>query len=437
MNWGIRRRGSTFGKFKSPENPLMVVIRVFFEAMAQAFQQLRSNPMRSFLSLLGISIGIFCIIGVLSAVDSLEDNVRGSLEKLGNDVVYVKKWPWADASGTWWKLMKRPNPDYEDYEAILKKSKTAGMVSYHVVIGFKTVKFGGNSVEGAVLIGSSLEFSEMFKLEFEQGRYFSPAEYHYGAPKILLGYKVAEELFANIDPIGREVKMAGRKYEVIGVIERAGDDLLNPLDFDECVLVSYPNARSLANLKATQVFDTSVNAKAAEGITVGQMKDELRGILRAKRQLKPKEEDNFSLNELSMISSVFDSFFGVLNLIGIVIGLFAMLVGIVSVANIMFVSVKERTNLIGIKKALGAKQYAILLEFLIESIILCLIGGAVGLLLVAIVITILSNAIDFEMYLSVGNMVLGVMVSAIVGVVSGFIPALRASQMDPVDAMRK
>ncbi|HQU59525.1 MAG TPA: ABC transporter permease, partial [Saprospiraceae bacterium] len=278
---------------------------------------------------------------------------------------------------------------------------------------------------------------EMFSLEFDRGRYFSTSEYYYGAPKILLGYTVAEELFENIDPIGRTVKMMGRKYEVIGVLEKAGDDLLNPLNFDECILVSYPNARNLANLKSTQVFDTSVSIKAAEGIPVVQMKDEVRGILRAERRLKPREEDNFSLNELSMISSVFDSFFGVLNLIGIVIGLFAMLVGIVSVANIMFVSVKERTSLIGIKKALGAKQYAILLEFLIESIILCLIGGAFGLVLVAVVITILSNAIDFDMYLSFGNAVLGVAVSAIVGVVSGFIPALRASQMDPVDAMRK
>ncbi|MCB0552726.1 MAG: ABC transporter permease [Phaeodactylibacter sp.] len=415
----------------------MVALRVVFEAMAQAFQQLRSNPLRSFLSLLGISIGIFCIIGVLSAVDSLEDNVRGSLEKLGNDVVYVKKWPWADASGAWWKYIKRPNPDYDDYEAVQAKAKTTEMVSYHVVIGFKTVKFGNNSVEGSVLIGASYEFGEMFSLEFDRGRYFSTSEYYYGAPKILLGYTVAEELFENIDPIGRTVKMMGRKYEVIGVLEKAGDDLLNPLNFDECILVSYPNARNLANLKSTQVFDTSVSIKAAEGIPVVQMKDEVRGILRAERRLKPREEDNFSLNELSMISSVFDSFFGVLNLIGIVIGLFAMLVGIVSVANIMFVSVKERTSLIGIKKALGAKQYAILLEFLIESIILCLIGGAFGLVLVAVVITILSNAIDFDMYLSFGNAVLGVAVSAIVGVVSGFIPALRASQMDPVDAMRK
>ena len=416
---------------------MMIILRVFSESIYQAFQQLRSNRMRSFLSLLGISIGIFCIIGVLSAVDSLEDNVRGSLEKLGSDVVYVKKWPWRDASGDWWKLIKRPNPDYQDYEVIKEKSRTSMLASYHVVIGFKTVKFGSSSVEGAVLIGSSYEFDEMFKLEYYKGRYFSTNEYHYGSNKIILGYNVAEELFANIEPIGRTIKMMGRKYEVIGVIEKAGDDLLNPLNFDDVILVSYPNARSLANLKATQIFDTSVTAKAAENISMQQLKDELKGILRAKRRLKPMEDDDFSLNELSMISSVFDSFFGVLNLIGIIIGLLAMLVGIVSVANIMFVSVKERTNIIGIKKALGAKSFVILLEFLIESIILCLICGIFGLVLVSAIIKILSNAIDFDMYLSFGNMVLGVTVSVMVGVVSGVIPALQAARMDPVDAMRQ
>ncbi|WP_282782523.1 ABC transporter permease [Phaeodactylibacter xiamenensis] len=415
----------------------MIVLRIIYEAIAQAWQQLYSNRLRSLLSLLGISIGIFCIIGVLSAVDSLEDNIRGSLDKLGSDVVYVKKWPWADVSGAWWHYIKRPNPDHSDYEVINEKAKTVDLASFHVVIGFKSVRFKSNTVENAVLIGSSLEFVEMFQIDFEKGRYFSPAEYHYGSNKMVIGAVVAEELFGEIDPIGRTIKMMGRKYEVIGVIEKSGDALLNPLDFDDCLLVSYNNARGLANLKARQIFDTSVNAKAAEGVSMQQMKDEIRGILRAHHRLPPRADDDFALNELSMISSVFDSFFGILNLVGIVIGLFAMLVGIVSVANIMFVSVKERTNLIGVKKALGAKRIVILLEFLIESVVLCFIGGLAGLGLIYAIITMLSNIIDFDMYLSFGNMVLGVVVSVLVGVASGLIPAIQASRMDPVEAMRQ
>lgn len=416
---------------------MITLLKIISESVRQAFGQLRANKLRSFLSLLGISIGIFCIIGVLSSVDSLESNVRGSLEKLGNDVVYVKKWPWADTSGDWWKYFRRPNPDFRDYEVIRKKVKNAALTAYHVVVGFKTAKWKSNSVERTILIGSSISFAEMFKIEFEKGRYFSPSEAHYGSNKIVLGFKVAQELFGSNEPIGRTIKMSGRKYEVIGVIKEAGNDLLNPLDFDDCLIVSYNNARGLANLKAKNVFDATVTIKAANGVAMQQLKDEAKGILRAHRKLKPKQGDNFSLNELSMISSVFDNIFGVLNLLGIVIGGFAIIVGMVSVANIMFVSVKERTNIIGIKKALGAQNWVVLSEFLIESVILCIIGGLMGLMFVYLIVTILSNVIDFELYLSFSNIAWGLSLSVIVGMFAGLIPAVLASRMDPVEAMRK
>ncbi|MEN0003312.1 MAG: ABC transporter permease [Bacteroidota bacterium] len=416
---------------------MRTIFKVITESIRQALGQLRANKLRSFLSLLGISIGIFCIIGVLSGVDSLEDNVRGSLEKLGNDVVYVKKWPWANIGNEWWKYFRRPNPSHADFEVVQARTKTAELTSFHVVIGFKTVKYRSSSVERTILIGSSLEFADMFKIEFEKGRYFSPSEYNFGSNKIILGYKVAEQLFGTIEPIGKVVKMSGRKYEVIGVIEKAGNDLLNPLDFDEALIISYPSARGVANLKARDIFDATVTIKASDGVSLRSMKDEVKGILRAHRRLKPKEDDNFSLNELSMISAVFDNFFFVLNILGIVIGFFAILVGGVGVANIMFVSVKERTSMIGVKKALGAKKYMILLEFLIESIVLCLIGGFMGLALVYVVVTVLSNAIDFELFLSVSNMTIGLFLSIFIGTVSGLVPAFLAARMDPVVAMRK
>ncbi|PHN07467.1 ABC transporter permease [Flavilitoribacter nigricans] len=416
---------------------MKILLKVIRESILQALGQLRGNKLRSFLSLLGISIGIFCIIGVLSAVDSLEDNVRSSMAKLGNDVIYVKKWPWRDVSGEWWDYIKRPHPSYEDYELLNDRAKLAQLTAYHVVLGFKTVKYKSSSVDRAVLIAASQEFDNMFKLEFETGRYFSPAEYNYGSNKIIMGFKVAEELFGGLEATGKRVKLMGKEFEVIGVIEQAGDDLINPLDFDDCILVSYNSGRSLANLKATNVWDATVTIKAEDGVNLVDVKDESRGLLRAHRRLKPIEDDDFSLNELSMISSVFDSFFGVLNLLGIVIGLFAILVGVVSVANIMFVSVKERTGIIGVKKALGAKRYIILLEFLIESIILCIIGGLIGLTFVYIITKILTQIIDFELYVDTGNIMLGLFISVMIGVVSGFIPALRASNMDPVVAMRQ
>ena len=418
---------------------MTVLTKIIAESISQALQQLRANKLRSFLSLLGVSIGIFCIIGVLSAVDSLEDNVRGSIEKLGNDVIYVNKFSWGEDPGdNFYKFMRRPNINYSDYQVVKKKVESAAITSYWVGIGERTPKYKSNSVEGAFYLAISYEFGELFNFEYSDGRYFSPAEYQLGSNKAILGYEVAEKLFGTIDPIGKEIKVSGRNLEVIGVLEKEGESLVNVMNFDDCIIISYELARKVANLKDDHPFGSSaVAVKAASGVAVGDLKDELTGTLRAHRRLKPKETDNFSLNELSIIAGFLNSFFGVLNLLGIIIGGFAIVVGMFSVSNIMFVSVKERTNIIGIKKALGAKRYVILLEFLIEAIILCVFGGLMGLLLVYIVVTILSGAIDFDLYLSVGNIFWGILVSVIVGMVSGLVPAMQASKMDPVVAMRQ
>lgn len=414
-----------------------VFSKIIFESIRQALQQLQGNRLRSFLSLLGISIGIFCIIGVLSAVDSLEDNIRGSMQKLGNNILYVKKWPWDDFGDNWWKYFRRPHPNHEEYLVVKRKIHSAQLTSFHVVIGFKTVKWESSSVEQSVAIAASEEFADMFQFDFYKGRYFSSAEYYYGANKIILGYKVSEALFGGLDPLGKTVKLQGKPYEVIGVIASSGDELLNPLDFDDCIIVSYTNGRSLANLRNANIFDATITVKAAEGISLDQIRDEVRSILRAERRLKPLADETFSLNEMSMIGKVFDQFFLVLNLLGLVVGAFSMLVGGVSVANIMFVSVKERTNIIGVKKALGAKRYIILLEFLIEAIILCMLGGLMGLAFVWLITLALSTMFPFQFYMDMGNIILGVSVSVIIGVVAGIIPAIQAARLDPVEAMRQ
>ncbi|MBK7872258.1 MAG: ABC transporter permease [Saprospiraceae bacterium] len=416
---------------------MKIVLRIIAESVSQALQQLRANKLRSFLSLLGVSIGIFCIIGVQSAVDSLESNVRGSIEKLGNDVVYVQKISWAEDPGdNFFKYMRRPNIGYDDFEAVEERVNSADMVSFHVGVGNRVAKYLSNSTD-IFYIGVTYDFGEMFKFEYDKGRYFSQSEYTFGANKAVLGYEVADRLFGSIEPIGKTIKVNGRKLEVIGVLEKSGESLVNVMNFDEGIIISYELARKIVNLKPNHPFgNTSLNIKAAEGVTVSQLRDEVTGVLRAHRRLKPKEETNFSLNELSIISGFLNSFFGVLNMLGGFVGGFAILVGMFSVANIMFVSVKERTNIIGIKKALGAKRYVILLEFLIEASILCLIGGVAGLILVGAITAILSQAINFELAMSVGNILFGVILSMIIGVAAGMIPALQASRMDPVVAMR-
>ena len=416
---------------------MKTTLKVVYESIIQAIQQLLGNKLRSFLSLLGITIGIFCIIGVFSSVDSLKFYLKDSMSKLGDDVIYVQKWPFSFGPIKWWEIMKRPQAQHDDYLAIKEKSKAAQLTSYHVNIGFKTLKHNSSSVENAYLIGTSYEIGEIFKLDFYRGRYFSPLEYNNASPVILLGYDVAEQLFGNLEPIGKKVKLMGKKYEVIGVIEKAGDDPVNPLDWDQVIMLGYPNARSIANLTSKNFYNHTVTVKAGEGVALASLKDEITGIMRAHRKLKPRQKNDFAINELAMVLNALDSFFANVNVLGGVVGILAMIVGGVGVANIMFVSVKERTNIIGVKKALGAKQYMILLEFLIESIVLCMMGGLIGLLLVFGLLEAVSAAIDFNLFLSVGNMLKGLSFSIFVGIISGFIPALQAARLDPVVAMRQ
>ncbi|MCB9284054.1 MAG: ABC transporter permease [Lewinellaceae bacterium] len=418
---------------------MKILFRVFWESTGQALQELYGNRLRSFLSLLGITIGIFCIIGVQSAVDSLEHSIRGSIDKLGDDVLYVQKIPWAEDPGvTFWKYMRRPNPSYQDMAVIREKVKSAGLTDYHVFLGFKPIRYRSNTVTGAYSVATTFDFEALTGTKFQKGRFYTSAEYHNGMDKLVIGSNVADELFGSLDPIGKQVKIMGHRMEVIGVIEKSGQSMINFFDYDDGIVIGYETARKMAAVRSNHRYGgSSVIVKAAEGYSLEQLRDEVTGVLRAYHRLKPKEADDFSLNSVSVIASAMDSFFGVLSVVGMIIGGFAIFVGMFSVANIMFVSVKERTSIIGIKKALGAKQGYILLEFLIEAVILCIIGGAAGLLLVRLVTFILSGFLPFAMFLSAKNIMVGVLLSAGIGVLSGLIPAFQAARLDPVEAIRK
>ncbi len=417
-----------------------MLLKIITESILQALQALRSNKLRSFLSLLGISIGILCIVGVQAAIDSLEDNVIGSFDQLGSDVVYVSKFKWTeDPHANYMKLLRRPNPNYADFKVINKKVKSASSTSFNVYLGRKTLEYRSSNVERVTVSAVTYNYGSIYALDFEKGRYFSPQEYQYGVNKAIIGSKVAEELFSAIEPVGKEIKMMGIKVEIIGVLAKSGENLFNIMNYDESVLISYELGKKIANLKSNNAFgNASISVKASENISSGKLKDDITGVLRAHRRLKPKEEDNFALNEISAISERLDPLFNALNMMGLVVGMFAIFVGIFSVANIMFVSVKERTNIIGIKKALGAKKYVILLEFLIEAIILCLIGGLMGLLMIYLILTGLSSleSMAFDVYLSGNNIINGLIWSTGIGIISGIIPAYLASRMNPVDAMR-
>ena len=398
----------------------MLFLRLFKESVLFALNALVVNKLRTFLSLLGISIGIFTIITVFTLVDSLENNLNKSVQKLGNDAIYVQKWPWEFGSDyPWWKYFNRPSPSYQDFEKIQKRAgANIKAVAFQISINDKTVKYRNKNVENVNVIAASHDFDQTRVLDFERGRYFTVADSRSGKNYVLLGFEVAKGLFENADPVGQTVKISGRNLKVLGVFKKEGEDILNS-SIDNAVFIPINYARNIVDTKSDN-FDPKIIIKAASNITLNELANEMKGQIRAIRRLSPREDDDFSLNQSSMLSLQLDSLFGVVNIAGWIIGGF---------------SVKERTNIIGIQKSLGAKNYFILLQFLVEAVVLSIIGGIIGLIIVYI-ITLVAAAFDFELVLSLANCMLGLGVSAIIGVLSGFLPAWNASQLNPVDAIR-
>ncbi len=348
--------------------------------------------------------------------------------------------PWGeDPRENFWKYQRRPEASYTDYLSIKKNCKSADIVSFNVFIGTLATESKTSNASGVMYIGVTEDYKDMFGLEFKYGRYFTSNEFYRGTNEAVIGYEVYTKLFKKgEDPTGKTIKAKGQKLTVAGVLKKEGKDLINPINFDNVVVIPYNTARKYVNTSNSEFNRgrTSISVKARPDVSVDQLSDELTGVIRASRRLKPKEEDSFALNTLSILSNLLGSVFGVINLAGIFIGGFAIFVGMFSVANIMFVSVKERTNIIGIKKALGAKKFVIIMEFLVESIVLCLIGGLIGLLFVFLASMAASAIFEFEIFLSARNMAIGIGIAALSGVVAGIIPAMTAANMQPVDAMR-
>lgn len=400
-----------------------------------ALNALVVNKLRTFLSLLGITIGIFAIISVFTAVDGLENNVKGSIESLGNNVIYVEKWPWTFGSDyPWWKYWQRPVAGYKEMAQLEQRSTLAQGFAFMAFIGSQTIKYKSNSVENCDINLVSHTYADINSFNLLDGRYFTEAESESGYPVAIIGYDVDKNLFPFETSLNKSISLRGRKLQVIGVFAREGESVIGD-SHDNTVVVPVNFARKILDIRSDRL-NPLIMVKAKEGISNQELMDELRGNMRSIRRLRPIEEDNFALNETKLLSTQIQGLFGVLSVAGWIIGGFSILVGGFGIANIMFVSVKERTGIIGIQKSLGAKNYFILLQFLTEAIVLCLIGGALGLLLVFIASLAASHGVDFSMPLTFKNIVLGLSVSAIIGIVSGFVPAFTASRLDPVEAIR-
>ncbi|GET21007.1 ABC transporter permease [Prolixibacter denitrificans] len=413
----------------------MLLLKLILESFRFAYNALIVNKLRTFLSLLGITIGIFCIISVLTVIDSLERAIRNSMESLGTNVIYIQKWPWAPPEGEteypWWKYMNRPVPKLQEAEDIMRRSQLTREASFNVFYR-RTVQVGKSRAENVEIVGTSPGLIHIWSLDVARGRSFSEIEMNSARNLGMLGADVASQLFPNEDPVGKTIKIQGYKIYIIGVFTKMGEDMFGT-SMDKRVLIPIKFAARLVDIRSD--MGQSIIVKGKDGVSAQRLHDDLEGVMRSIRRLKPSEENDFALNEVSLISGQLDNFFRIFNLAGWIIGGFAILVGGFGIANIMFVSVRERTKIIGIQKSLGAKNYFIMLEFLFESVVLSVMGGLIGLLIVyggAVFVSLVSS---FQISLTLGNILTGIFISATIGVVAGMLPARKASGLDPVEAI--
>jgi putative ABC transport system permease protein len=410
----------------------MIIVKLIGESLVFAVKALVVNKVRTFLSLLGIAIGIFSIISVFTVFDSLENEIKSEINSLGNNLLFIQKWPWAMGGDyAWWKYLNRPETTMNEMDELLKRSQTVQAAAFLVGVN-RNVYYQNNSMSDVEISCVSQDYNVVLPFDLQEGRYFTLIESHTGNNIAIIGSDIAENMYPGESPIGKRIKIFGRNLDVIGVIKKEGEDIFGNSP-DKRIIIPINYARNMLNLNE---IGTTIVVMGKPHISNEEMKDELTGIMRSIRKLPPSADDNFAINEMDIITKGFDQLFGVIAMVGWIIGGFSLLVGGFGVANIMYVSVKERTVQIGIQKSLGAKNYFILLQFLFEAIFLSIIGGIVGLLLVLILTFGVSSFFDFNLMLTFGNIMLGITVSAFIGLISGFLPSWSASRLDPVEAMR-
>ena len=412
---------------------MLVYLRLLKESFRFAINALRNNKLRTLLSLLGVTIGIFSIIAVLAAVDSLDRKISKDLSSLDKNTIYLMKYCFGPSEIPQWKREQFPNVKYDEYISLKNSLNNTDQVAYQLFVNHETLKYDSKTVSDVNIVPSSSEMVDIEGLSFDKGRFYNESESNSGSAVIVLGYDIAEGLFETSDPVGKNIRLYGQRFTVIGVIKKQGAGFFGDSNDTSVYLPTNFLRRMYGDNDA---MTPVIVLKPVKGVDMDAYKAEVAQKLRAIRGMKAGESDNFFINVLSGFTDFVDGILGSLRFGGIFISFFSFLVGGFGVANIMFVSVKERTNLIGIQKSLGAKNRFILFQFLFEAVILCLIGGMIGLLIVWLMSMLLTNLLDFEFVLSFWNIIIGSGLSILVGVISGILPAISAAKLDPVEAIR-
>lgn len=407
-------------------------LSILANSLRLTLQELRVNKLRSALSLTGVAFGIFCIIGVLATVTSLERNIQAEVKTLGTNTIYVDKWEYGGGPDKpFWKYRARPIMKYEEVALIKERSELSDDVGFLIRSG-DNLSYKDYMIQDASVYGILESQMTIQPLSFEAGRFISSAEFNSGTAVGLIGYDNAEKLYGAAErALGKEFEVRGKHVKIVGVLKKEGKNFVG-WDYDNCVMLPYKFCRQLIDEKNSNPV---IIVKGKENVTTAALTNELEGIMRQIRRLSPTQEDNFSLNSVEAFSKAITDLFGTVNIVGGIIGVISLIVGMFGIANIMFVTVKERTSIIGLKKAIGAKKSSILFEFLLEAAILCLMGGVIGLLFVYILAIVLT-AINFPVYVSIPLIIATILICLAVGVLAGIFPASRAAKMDPVVAIR-
>jgi putative ABC transport system permease protein len=414
-------------------------MRRFFEIIISSFkmalQEFRSNKLRTFLSLFGVTIGIFCIISVLSTVGSLEQAIQKDIKSLGTNTVYIDKWEYSGGNDyPWWKYVNRPEPKFREVEILKQKVPSAKNIAFEIELN-DNVEFEDAILKDVRYYGVSNEFFNIQPVEVILGRTLQDRDYDQAMNSILIGATIAQELFGSApNAVGKQVILRGGKTaNIVGLIKKQGKSIMELWEFDNSIIGS---SEYIKQMIPVEWANPKIIVQGKPEIPIAMLKDELTGAMRSLRKLKPTQEDNFSLNDIDGFSKFMGEIFGNVNIGGWAIAALSLVVGMFGVANIMFVTVRERTSQIGLKKAIGAKSSTILMEFLLEAAFLCILGGLIGLLLVFILTQVFTMALGFPIYISLEIMLMAIGICILVGVLAGIVPASIAAKMDPVVAIR-
>lgn len=413
---------------------MLLYLRLLKESLSFALNALRNNKLRTLLSLLGVTVGIFSIIAVLAAVDSMDKKIKDDLSDMDLNTIYLLRFSFGPSDVPRWKREQFPDVTYEEYEYLRRSVPDIDKISFNLFTRNENIKYEDKTVSSIRIKPSTDEFIDIEPIKVEKGRFFNESESNSGVPVIIIGSEVATGLFGEVDPLGKKVRLYGQKFTVVGVLKKEGEGMFG--DSNDVAVFFPVNFLRRMYGDNSDMLTPAIIMKPKKDVDIDKFKATVSQKLRTFRGLRPDEMNNFFMNVLSGFTDFIDNIVGQMNFIGWIISAFSLLVGGFGIANIMFVSVKERTNLIGIQKALGAKRRFILFQFLFEAVILSIIGGMVGMFLVWICAVGLSSALDFEFVLSTQNILLGTGLAGLIGLVSGILPAISASKLDPVEAIR-